>query len=286
MSALAVVGKTFSRWNDHEGQRLGAALAFYALLSAAPLVVLALLIASTFLGQDKAERRMVDYATQTMGSSGASIVNTILSHARQPHRTDLAALTAIFALLFGASGAFLELRDDLNKMWDAQPPRGGILGILAQRIFSFVLVLAAGAILLISMLATAAVSVIARFFANLVPVPPWLLETANIIVSFLLLTGIFLLIFRFVPDLALPWRLLLPGAGVSALLLVCGKAILGLYLTKAGVGSAYGAAGSIVAVAFFVYYAAQIFLFGAEFTYIWARRKMGPGTKPWLVPET
>lgn len=279
MSAVSVIGKTFSRWNDHEGQRLGAALAFYALLSAAPLAVLALLIGSTFLGQERAEHKIVDYATETVGPGGAGVVYAILSHARQPHRTDLAALIAILALLFGASGAFLELRDDLNKMWDARPLRGGFTGVVLQRIFSFVLVLAAGAILLMSMLATAAVSVLAHFFSSLLPVPPWLLEAGNFVASFLLLSGIFLLIFRFVPDLVLPWRVLWPGALVSALLFVCGKVLLGLYLTKAGVGSAYGAAGSVVAVAFFMYYAAQIFLFGAEFTYIWAHREMRPAAR-------
>lgn len=274
MVAVSVIGKTFSRWSDHEGQRLGAALAFYALLSAAPMAVVALLIASVFLGRQAAEGRITAFATQAMGPRGAAVLKSVLLHARHPHRFDLAAAIAIAALLFGASGAFLELRDDLNKMWDAHPRDRGIVGIVLQRIFSFVLVLAAGAVLLVSMLATTAVAVIAHFFSTVVPIPSWVLECVNAVVSLIVLTGIFLLIFRFVPDLALPWHTLWPGAAVSALLFVVGKAVLGIYLTKAGVGSAYGAAGSVVAVAFFVYYAAQIFLFGAEFTYIWARRDL------------
>ena len=276
MGAVSVIVNTYSRWSDHEGQRLGAALAFYTLLSSAPLVVLAVLITSAFLGRIQAEQRIVDFSTQTLGPDATGVVRTLLMHARQPHRMDLAALVAILASLFGASRAFQELHDDLNKMWEAQPRSRGIIAKVAQQIFSFILVLAAGVILIMSMLATAAVSVMAAFFSSMVPVPTPLLETANFVVSFLVLTGTFLLIFRFVPDLALPWRALWPGAVVSALLFVCGKAVLAVYLTKAGIGSAYGAAGSFVAVAFFAYYAAQIFLFGAEFTYVWARRKMRP----------
>jgi len=279
MGAISVIGKTFARWCDHEGQRLGAALSFYALLSAAPLVVLALLIGSTFLGQQTAEEKIVEYAQQVLGPNGASTVQAVLSHARQPHKSDLAALIAILALLFGASGAFVELRDDLNKMWDARPRRNGFLGLCLQRVFSFLLVLAAGALLVASMLSTAALSVMAHYFRDVIPVPTLALEVANFVVSFVLLSGVFLLIYRFVPDLVLPFRVLWPGAVASALLFVIGKAILGVYLTKAAVGSAYGAAGSIVAVAFFVYYAAQIFLFGAEFTYLWARRNLRPEAK-------
>jgi membrane protein len=273
-STLSVIGATFARWSDHDGQRLGAALAFYTLLSAAPLAVLALLIGSMFVGRETAQGRIASFGSEVLGPAGAAALNSILVHARQPRQFNIAAAIAICALVFGASSAFLELRDDLNRMWDAHPKSSGLIGIILQRFFSFLLVLAAGAVLIFSMLATAAVSVIARFFNNVVPVPAWVLESANFAVSVVLLTAIFLLIFRFVPDLALPWNALWPGALASAILFTVGKAVLGLYLTRVGVGSSYGAAGSIIAVAFFVYYAAQIFLLGAEFTYLWARRKL------------
>jgi len=283
-SALSVIGTTFSRWNGHDGQRLGAALAFYTLLSAAPLAVLALVIGSIFLGRQAAEGRITNFASQALGPKGASLLDSILLHARQPHHFGVAAAIAIGALLFGASSAFLELRDDLNRMWEVHPKNRGLIGIVLQRIFAFVLVLAAGVVLLASMLATAAVSVISQFFRNLMPVPSWVLEIGNFAASLVVLTLIFLLIFRFVPDLYLPWHVLWPGAVASALLFTFGKALLGLYLTKVGVGSTYGAAGSIVATALFVYYAAQIFLLGAEFTYVWARRKLQPGREIWAAP--
>ncbi len=280
-STLSVIGTTFSRWNGHDGQRLGAALAFYTLLSAAPLAVLALVIGSIFLGRRAAEGNITSFATHALGPTGAEVLESVLRHARQPSHFDVAAAIAIGALLFGASSAFLELRDDLNRIWEAHPKNRGLIGIVLQRIFAFLLVLAAGAILVASMLATAAVAVITQFFRGLLPVPSWVLETGNFVASLVVLSLIFLLIFRFVPDLYLPWHVLWPGAMVSALLFVVGKVLLGLYLTKVGVGSSYGAAGSIVATALFVYYAAQIFLLGAEFTYVWARRKLQPGREMW-----
>ena len=273
-STLSVVGGTFVRWSDHDGQRLGAALAFYTLLSAAPLAVFALLIASVFVGRQEAEGKIANFGADVLGPAGAAALNSILVQARQPTHFNVAAAIATAALVFGASSAFLELRDDLNRMWEAHPKGRGVIGIVLQRFFSFMLVLAAGVVLLFSMLATAAVSLIAGLFRGVMPVPSWVLEAGNFLASLIVLSAIFLLIFRFVPDLTLPWKTLWPGALVSALLFTVGKAVLGLYLTKVGVGSTYGAAGSVVAVAFFVYYAAQIFLLGAEFTYLWARREL------------
>lgn len=271
-SALHLAGKTFSRWSRHHGPRLGAALAFYTLLSAAPLAVFAVVIGSSVLGRQAAEGSLSSFATEWLGPRGASLLQSVMIHVREPRHFDVAAAIAIGALIYGASSAFLELRDDLNTMWEAHPKERGLAGILLRRIFSFVLVLAAGVVLLASMLAAAAVSVITRFFRTVLPVPPWVLETGNFVASVIVLSAVFLLIYRFVPDLYLPWNALWEGALVSALLFAVGRALLSLYLNKVGVGSAYGAAGSIVAAALFVYYAAQIFLLGAELTYVLAHR--------------
>lgn len=270
--AIRLLGQTFSRWNGHEGQRLGAALAFYTLLSGAPFALFVLLVLSKFMNQQAVENKMMSAARQILGANGARAVRTVITATHKTHHGTLAAVIALATLLFGASGVFMELRDDLNRMWDGRTRETGILGMILQRVFSFVLVLAAGGMVLASMLAGAAVAVIANSFRRAIPVPAWTLEVANFVVSFVLLTILFLLIYRFVPDLTLPWRTLWTGAAVSALLFVIGKGLLALYFTEAGVGSAYGAAGSIIAIALWVYYSAQIFLLGAEFTYLWGRR--------------
>ena len=273
MNGATLVGQTFSRWSDHEGQRLGAALAFYTLLSAAPLMVLLLLAVSGFYGREPLEQNIVHYLRDIVGDSAARLAEMFFASAHQPDHGKVAGIVAVATLLFGASAAFAELRDDLNKIWDARPRRTGLVGLIAQRIFAFVLVVAAGGLLMVLMLASTAVAFIGRFLRTSVPVSPAVLDAINFAFSFLVLMGIFVLIFRFVPDLVLPWRVLWTGAAVSALLLVIGKGLLGWYLGKAGVGSAYGAAGSVIAIAFWFYYSAQIFLLGAEFTYVWSRRR-------------
>ncbi len=274
MSAATLVGQTFSRWNDHEGQRLGAALAFYTLLSSAPLLLFILLALSAFYGQQAVEERIVYYAQTMAGDTAARLAQTILESARRPSHGTLAGLIAFGTLLFGASSAFAELREDLNKIWDARPRANGIRGLVIQRAIAFLLVIGAGAIMFILMVLTTVVSLISNFFSQAIPVPPIVLGAANLVVSFVVLALIFALIYRFVPDLVLPWRVLWTGAAVSALLFVVGKALVGLYLVKAGVGSAYGAAGSLIAIAFWIYYSAQIFLLGAEFTYVWSGRPL------------
>ncbi|PYT13712.1 MAG: ribonuclease BN [Acidobacteria bacterium] len=271
-SLTAILRQTFSRWNDHEAQRLGAALAFYTLLSLAPLVVFLLVIMSLVFNTQSVEQRIVHSAQAVLGHIGANTVRNLIASTRRPAQGIIATAIAVSTLAFGASAVFGELRDALNKMWDVRPRTQGVRGIFAQKVFSFVLVLAAGFLLLVSMLATAIVSIVGHFFNHIIPVPTFVLQIANFVVSFAVLALVFALIFRYVPDLVLPWSVLWTGAAVSALFFVIGKTLLGLYLSWAGVGSAYGAAGSLVAVAFWVYYSAQIFLFGAEFTYVCGRK--------------
>lgn len=276
MSAVALVGRTFSRWNDHEGQRLGAALAFYTLLSAAPLLVFILLAVSAFYGRGAVEQKIVHVTQTMMGQTAADVARGLLENAHRPNHTALAGAIALFTLIFGASGAFSELRDDLNKMWDAHASRRGIFGIVIQRAFAFLLVIAVGVLMIVLMLASAATELISQFFQSILPVPPFALNIGNFVISFVAITVVMVLIYRFVPDLVLPWKVLWTGAAVSAVLFVIGKALIGIYLAKAGVGSAYGAAGSLIAIAFWVYYSAQIFLLGAEFTYVWSGRGAPP----------
>src|SRR5581483_7342656 len=144
MSSATLVTRTFSRWNDHEGQRLGAALAFYTMLSSAPLLLFLLIASSYFYGRAAVEQNIVRYLQNLMGDTAAQLARTILASTRNTHHGTLAGVIATATLLFGASAAFAELRDDLNKMWDARPRHTGWVGVIVQRIFAFVLVIAAG----------------------------------------------------------------------------------------------------------------------------------------------
>jgi len=276
MGGLRLLGTTFSRWYDHEGQRLGAALAFYSLFAVAPLTIFILLLVSAFYEQQTVSEKIVQYAHDIAGDTAANLTNTVLAAARKPSHGTLAKAIAIVTLIFGASGAFSELRADLNKMWDARSQGSGIIAMVVQRAFAFVLVIAAGVLLFASMILSTVITVVGRFFAGVIPVPAVLLNLANSVVMFAVLTVIFVLIYRYVPDLRLPWKVLWTGGAVSALLFVIGKALLSVYLATAAVGSAYGAAGSVIAIAAWIYYSAQIFLLGAEFTYVWSGRVSHP----------
>jgi membrane protein len=181
---------------------------------------------------------------------------------------------AFVTLLFGASGVFIELREALNAMWDVKKKSSsGIIGMIKDRLFSFGMVLSVGFLLLVSLLLSAALSFVEKFFGNVVPVPTPVLHVANFVLSFLVISGLFVLMFKYVPDTKVAWRDVLVGAVGTALLFTIGKFVLGLYLGMASVGSTYGAAGSLVAVIVWVYYSAQIFFFGAEFTHVYAEER-------------
>jgi membrane protein len=177
-------------------------------------------------------------------------------------------------LLFGASGVFSELQDALNLMWDVKSQTAsGLKGMIRQRLFSFGMVLSVGFLLLVFLILSAALAYIGRSFAQLVTMPPFVMQTINFLVSFVVIAGLFGLMFKYVPGTKIPWKDVLVGA---ALLFTIGKQLPGLYLGKASVGSTYGAAGSLVAVVVWIYYSAQIFFFGAEFTHVYAEaRRVG-----------
>ncbi|HEY6390268.1 MAG TPA: YihY/virulence factor BrkB family protein [Bryobacteraceae bacterium] len=258
--------QTISRWIDHEGPRHGAALAFYALLSLAPLVILVVAGLSTIFGKKAVQDELIYDVTLLMDKTAATTIKGLLAIARKPPHGLMSSLLGALTLLFGASAVFSELTDTLNKMWGGVPKYTGLHGLLRDRVLSFVLVAGAGLLIAVSMVASATVTAVHSMFGSMAPAPMLILEVLNFFISLGATTFLFAIIFRFVPNVTLPWRTVAIGAAVSALLFVTGKAILGAYLNWAGIGSAYGAAGSLVAVLVWVYYSAQIFYLGAEFT--------------------
>jgi membrane protein len=260
--------QTFWAWNDHEAPRLGAALSFYTMLSLAPLVILVIAVASLIFGHSAAQNEIIRQVQGIMGAEGAKAVRTVIEHGQEPVGVFASVIGAI-TLLVGASGAFTELQSALNKIWDVQPKHGsGVANVIKLRLFSFGMVLAVGFLLIVSLVITAGLAVLGKFFGEILPMPELLMHTINFVISFAGISALFALIFKYVPEARIEWKDVWEGAIATALLFTIGKSLIGLYLGKAAVGSAYGAAGSLIVVIVWVYYSAMIFFFGAEFAHM------------------
>jgi membrane protein len=265
----SILSQTFSAWNEHEAPRLGAALAFYTILSLAPLVILVIAIVALIFGDSTAQNQLLGQAESMIGHEGSAVVKGMIEHAQKPATGTFASIIGVITLLFGASGVFGELRSALNEMWDVQSrSEGGVWGTIKRRFFSFGMVLAVGFLLLVSLVISAALAMLGKFFGGFLPMPEFALSAINFVVSLAGIAVLFALIFRYVPGTKIAWKNVWIGATITALLFTIGKSLIGLYLGKASVGSAYGAAGSLVVVIVWVYYSAMIFLFGAEFTHV------------------
>ena len=277
-----------SNWNDHQAPRLGAALAYYMLLSIAPLMIFVVSVSGMVFNRTRAEEGLLARIQQVTGYSGAHTVHMLLEDARRPGTGALATCIAFLTLLFGASGVFIELRESLNIVWDA-PQRHSSLWreMVSERLTSFLMVSGFALLLLASLLVSAMFTVMAKFFSAYIPVHAAVLgEAANFLISFVAVAILFALIFKFVPDVPIAWRDVTIGAIATAFLFTIGKSLLALYIATAGIGSTYGAAGSLVALVVWVYYSAQIFFFGAEFTRAYADAVGShSGDRPRLWPK-
>lgn len=276
----ALLKKTATRWNDHNAPRLGAALAYYTLLSMAPLSILVVGICGFVLSQNTAEQQILARVGEVAGPASAATIQMLLNNAHQRNGV-LATVIAFVTLLFGASGVFVELRDSLNTIWDAPPPTStGWQSIVRQRLISFAMVFALCVLLLSTLLLSAALAILEKFFSDIVPLHISVAgEIANLVFTLLAFTILFGLIFKFVPNVPIRWQEVAVGALATALLFSAGKALLALYFSTAAIGSTYGAAGSLVALVVWVYYSAQMFFFGAEFTRLYADRFGSPTAK-------
>lgn len=273
-AAWSLLQGTLSRWNAHNAPRLGASLAYYALLSVAPLLVLAVAICGLVFDRNTAERDLIFEVASVAGSATAKTLKGAIDNAHQASTGMIATGIALLTLLFGASGVFAELRDSLNTIWEAPPPTcSGWKTMLRQRLMAFIMVFALGVLLLASLFLSAGISVIEKFFGHLLPISAAVSgEIANFAIALLGIWLLFALVFKFVPEVWVDWRHALIGAFFTAVLFDIGKALLGIYLGTAAVGSTYGAAGSLIAFVVWVYYSAQIFFFGAIFTRVYSER--------------
>ena len=281
-----LLSESFSEWNRHKGPRLGAALAFYTLLSLTPLLLIIVSIAGLVFGRQAAQSQIVWQIRDMVGPAGAQAIQALLEGARNTTHGVLATVLGLLTLLLGASGVLIELRDALNTIWEVPPAQAtglqNLLGIVRERMFSFALVLAIGFLLLVSLAINACISALGTFSAHIFLLSPGILHIANTLLSFIVITGLFAAIYRIMPDVRIEWRDVALGAAVTSLLFTVGKLLIGLYLGKASFASTYGAAASIVLLIVWVYYSGQIFFLGAEFTKVFADRH---GSQPARHPE-
>ncbi len=263
-------------WVNDKASQLGAALAFYSILSLAPLLVLAIWVASWFFGQDAARGELLGQLEGMVGREGASAIQAMLENANQPALGTSAGILGLLTLLIGASGVFGQLQDSINTIWKIPPPSGVSIWVLIRaRFLSFAMVLGTGFLLLVSLLLSALVAGFGRYVGGLYPGVEPLLHLANASVTFVIVTILFAMIYRLLPDTNVAWRDVWFGAIVTSALFTVGKSLIGLYLGKSGLGSTYGAAGSLVVLVVWIYYSAQILFFGAELTHVYSSTRTG-----------
>ncbi len=263
-----------AEWNEDNVYRMAAALAFYTLFSLTPIVMIAIAVAGFFVSQERALEGILIQAEFLVGTAGADAVRFLVRNAPAREESRIATLVGIGTILFLATAVFTELKDALNTIWEVKPRPGlGLIEMIRARFLSFALVLVIGFLLLVSLVASAAIASLGERLQGVLPLPIPVLKVGNFLVSVMVITVLFALIYQVLPDATVHWRDVWLGAGMTALLFVVGKSLFGIYLGHSTIGTSFGAAGSLVIVLLWAYYSSQILFFGAELTEVWARRR-------------
>jgi membrane protein len=263
---------TAAEWSRDQAPRLGAALAYYAVFSLAPLLMIAVSISGLVFGRQAATGQIVGQIQGLVGPDTAMAIQTMIEKSNQPAASILVTLIGIVALLFGASGVFGELQQSLNLIWDIQPkPDRGMLAAVKDKFFSFSMVLGTGFLLLVSLVISAVLAALSKFVVGIIPGLEVIAQVVNFLISMVVISSLFALIFRYVPDAKIAWKDVWVGASVTALLFTIGQALIGVYIGYSSMSSTYGAAASLAVILLWVYYSAQILFFGAEFTQVYAK---------------
>jgi membrane protein len=273
-----VVKDAATEWVNDKAPRLGAALAYYTIFSLAPLLVIAIAVAGLVFGPEAAQGQVSQQVGSLVGEQGGQAVEAMVAAANKPETGTLATVLGVVMLVFGATILFAQLQDALNTIWEVRPKPGrGVWGVIRDRLLSLTMVLGVAFLLLVSLVVSAVLAAIGGLFGD------WQTGVAGqavtTLVDLVVVTLLFALIFKFLPDAEIGWRDVWFGAVVTAVLFAVGKVLIGVYIGRAGIASAYGAAGSLVVLLIWLYYASQIFLFGAELTKSYANR-MGSRIKP------
>ena len=286
---IALVQQTFKEWSEDKAQRLGAALAYYTIFSIGPLILITVAIAGFFFGDEAAQGQIVGPIAGVVGESGAEVIQEALKNAGNTGAGVVSTIIGMVTLLLGAAGLFGQLQDALNTIWGVRAKSAGIVAMITERLLTFAMVLGTGLILLASLLVNAVLALVGPLLADTIPGGSFLLQILNYVVSFGLVTVVFMIIYKVLPDVDISWKDVRIGAAVTALLFIVGQFALAFYLSVSNPGSAYGAAGSLVIILVWIFYTAQIVFLGAEFTQVYAN-KYGSDIQPsknaeWVTDE-
>ena len=260
------------QWVSHKAATLGAAVAYYSVFSLGPLILIAIAVAGLVFGQEAVRGEVSGALKDLLGEPGAQAINGMLAAASRPREGVIASLVGIGTLLFAAIGVVVQLKDALNTVWEVKtPPSTGIWSYVRMYVLSLAGVLSLGFLLLISMLVTAALAAGGKYLDPFLPEAA--LQIVSFAVSFAVISLLFAMMFKWLPDTEIGWGDVWLGAVVTAILFEIGKFLIGVYIGRQGLESTYGAAASIVIVLIWVYYSAQIVLLGAEFTNVYAKQR-------------
>lgn len=270
-----LIDRSVNAWLDDFAPSMGAALAYYTLFSIAPLLIIVIAMAGLVFGQDAARGEIVAQIQGLIGRDGAIAVQGLLKSTSEPAQGIVAILISTIMLMIGATTVFAELQSDLDRIWRVPVPaeRIGILPMLRKRLLSFGLVLGLGFLLLVSLVIGAAIAAAGRWWDGFFAGWEAILHAIDFCISFAISTVLFAMIYKLMPRARIAWQDVWIGATVTAFLFEIGKLLIGLYLGKTSVASGFGAAGSLVVLLVWVYFAAQIFLLGAEFTWAYAQER-------------
>ncbi|MGE5315506.1 MAG: YihY/virulence factor BrkB family protein [Acidobacteriota bacterium] len=277
-----VLKDTFGKFVDDNVPKLGASLSYYTVFSMAPLLIIIIAVAGFIFGTDAIQGRIYGELKGLVGKDSAELIQTAIRKSADTGAGIVATIISFVTLVVGSITVFIELQDSLNIIWKvkAKPTGKAIKDFLRTRLISFALILAIGFLLLVSLVLSAALVAISTFFGSIIPIPAFVLELVNNLFSLLVITVLFGMIFKILPDVELSWKDVRIGSFVTALLFVIGKFLIGLYIGNSTLGSTYGAAGSLAIILVWVFYSSQILFFGAEFTFVYAERL---GTK--IIPS-
>ncbi|QVQ26324.1 YihY/virulence factor BrkB family protein [Achromobacter deleyi] len=270
------------QWSNHRASSKGAALALYMVFSLAPMLLLVIAVAGAFFGEEAVRSELFTQLRDLIGERGAEVIQTVLASAHESGGGWIAALISIFVLIFSATTAFAELKASLDELWEVSGnQKGGLHGMVRSRVLSFGLVLVLAVFLLISLTVNAGLAAARGYYGDLWTASSFALvaEWVSNLFSFSVVAALFAVIFKLLPSARISWPDVIPGAIVTAGLFLLGKWGIGLYLSRGAAVSAYGAAGSLIALLLWIYYSAQIFFFGAVFTRQFALR-FGKAERP------
>ncbi|WP_418317188.1 YihY/virulence factor BrkB family protein [Piscinibacter sakaiensis] len=282
--AMAIGRAAVKAWVDDRAPSMGAALAYYTLFSLAPLLLIVISIAGIWFGDDAARGEIFGQLQGLVGADGAAAIQSLLESVNKPAGGIAATLFGVVLMLIGATTVFGELQNALDRIWRVPPSRSsGIFNLLRTRLLSFGLILGIGFLMIVSLVVSAVLTAVENWASPQLPGWEMLLAAVNQVLSFALVTVMFAMIYKLMPRARIEWRDVMLGAVTTAVLFSIGKWLISFYIGSSGIGSGFGAAGSLVALLVWIYYSAQIFLLGAEFTWVYAHAHGSRTNEP--VPQ-